>query len=98
MAIRALVEQIIISECGDKGSFKANVEAFQTAGYLSRVQREFLDAVLEAGHAAIHRNYEPSNDDLTTALDMAENLVELLYVHKDKVKQLKTRIPPRKKG
>ena len=97
MAARALLEHVFVLTCGDQGNFPANVDAFQKAGHLSQTQRKLLDTVLEAGHAAIHRSFEPSKDDLVTVVDMVESLVQLLYVQKDKVEQLKKRIPPRTK-
>jgi len=97
MAARALLEHIFVHTCGDKGNFKVNVDTFEKAGHLSQTQRKLLDTVLEAGHATIHRNLKPSNHDLGTVVDMVENLVELLYVQKDRVEQLKKRIPPRTK-
>src|SRR5690606_28011934 len=58
MGIRALIEHLMIKEVKDKGSFRKNIEAFQTAGYISEKQREMIEPILEAGHAAIHRSYE----------------------------------------
>jgi len=97
MAVRALLENIFVSTCGDKGSFTGNLDAFQEAGHISQTQRDFLDTVLDAGHATIHRGFKPSRQDLATIVDIAENLIELLYIQKDGVEQLKKRIPPRKK-
>jgi hypothetical protein len=98
MAARALLEHILISTCGDQGTFKDNVEAFEKAGHLSRTQRRFLNTVLDAGHATIHRSFNPSRDDLSTVVDIVENLVGLLYVQKEKIELLKKRIPLRKGG
>jgi hypothetical protein len=97
MATRALLEHVFVLTCGDQGNFPANVDAFQKAGHLSQTQRKLLDTVLEAGHATIHRSFEPSKDDLVTVVDIVESLVQLLYLQKDKVEQLKKRIPPRTK-
>jgi 2,4-dienoyl-CoA reductase-like NADH-dependent reductase (Old Yellow Enzyme family) len=57
MGIRAILEQVMISNIGDRGSFKANLEALQEAGYISLIQFDALDKVLEAGHAVTHRNF-----------------------------------------
>jgi hypothetical protein len=62
MGIRALLEQIMVTKCGDRGTFNKNLDAFQTDGYVSPVQRERLETVLEVGHAAIHRGYKPSKE------------------------------------
>jgi hypothetical protein len=96
MAARALLEHVFVDTCGDQGTFKKNVEAFQNAGHLSDTQRQLLETALNAGHAAIHRSFKPSKDDLVTVVSMVESLVELLYVQKHRVEQLRKRIPPRK--
>jgi len=98
MAVRALLEHLFISTCGDKGTFGNNLNAFQEAGHISPTQRDFLLTVLDAGHATIHRGFKPSRQELAIIVDIAENLVELLYIQKDGVEQLKKRIPPRKNG
>jgi hypothetical protein len=97
MSARALLEHVFVHTCGDRGSFKANVDAFEKAGHLSQTQRKLLDTVLDAGHATMHRGFEPSKHDLGTVVDMVESLVELLYVQKAKVEKLKKQIPPRTK-
>ena len=96
MGIRALVEQMFIDKVGDKGSFIQNLDAFSSAGYLSRIQRDSLEATLELGHAAIHRGYEPSADDIRRALDIAEPLLETVYIHEGRAEQLQKTIPKRK--
>lgn len=95
MGIRALLEHIMISKCGDNGSFARNLEQFEAAGFVSKTQRESLDTILEAGHATIHRSFRPSKDDLITLIDIAESIVEGVYIHGPKVERLKKRIPRR---
>lgn len=95
MGIRALLEKVMIEKCGDHGSFWENVKEFETRGYVSRIQRERLETILEAGHAAIHRLYKPTKEDLVTLVDITESLVESIYIHGGKVEKLKNGIPPR---
>ena len=96
MGIRALLEHVMIAKVGDKGTFQKNVQAFLDAGFISPTQRSFLEAVLEAGHATMHRAYEPTKDDLVTLMDIAETTIESSYLHERRVQQLQGRIPPRK--
>ena len=95
MGIRALLEKVMIEKCGDGGSFWENVKEFEKQGYVSRIQRERLETILETGHAAIHRLYKPTKDDLITLVDIAESLIESIYIHGSKVEKLKNGIPPR---
>ncbi len=96
MGIRSLIEQIMISKTGDQGSFIKNMSEFERLGYVSNIQRARLDAILEAGHAAIHRAYSPTTQDVHTLLDITEHIVEAVYVHGDKVAELRKNIPRRK--
>ncbi|BFM20348.1 hypothetical protein R50076_13970 [Gilvimarinus japonicus] len=80
MGIRALVETIMIKKVGDHNAFSKNMDRFQEGGYISPTQREALDAVLEAGHATIHRAYRPSAQQVQAAIDIVENIIEAIYV------------------
>jgi hypothetical protein len=95
MGIRALLEKIMVEKSGDHGTFAANLKEFENQGYVSRIQRERLETILEAGHAAMHRLYKPSKVDLVTLVDIAESVVESIYIHGAKVEKLKNGIPPR---
>lgn len=96
MGIRALIEHIMIKKVGDQGSFVKNLDALGAQGLISVSQEDILNAVLEAGHATIHRSYSPSTEDLHTCMDIAESIVESIYIHPNKASKLKDKIPPRK--
>jgi hypothetical protein len=55
MGTRAVLETIMVSETGDHGTFKKNLDAFQAAHYVSLRQRNTVEAIVEAGNATIHR-------------------------------------------
>lgn len=95
MGIRALLEQVMIIKVGDQGSFAKNLEVFCERGFASRVQRDALSAVLDAGHASMHRMYKPTEEDLNTALDIAEGIFAAIYVHSDAAGDLTGRVPKR---
>ena len=96
MGVRALIEQVMIQKVGDKGSFGKNLDAFQQAGYVSVVQHDALTDILDAGHATIHRAYEPKAKDIEIALDITEGIMAAIYVHADAAKKVAERVPPRK--
>lgn len=96
MGVRALVEHIIIEKAGDQLSFKENLKRFHEKGFISSVQKETLETILEVGHATIHRAFNPSKTDLITLMDVAETIIESIYINEHNAKQLKGRIPPRK--
>lgn len=95
MGVRALLEYVMVDSVGDQGAFTKNLKEFQGQGFISSKQEEILEAVLEAGHATIHRAYQPSYEDLHTCIDIAESVLQTVYVHPDKATELKSRVPKR---
>ena len=95
MGIRSVVERVMVSQIGDQGTFGKNIQGFEAKGFISKLQRERLETIIEAGHAVVHRAYSPSYKDLVTLVDIVESLVQSLYVHGDRVADLKERIPAR---
>ena len=95
MGIRALLEQIMVSKVGDRGSFEKQLEAFEKAGYISFIQRDAMKATLEVGHAAMHRAYNPTEEDVKVALDIVEGVMAPLYHHQSKAEKMADRVPPR---
>lgn len=81
MGIRAAFEHIFVDKVGDHGSFQQNLDAFQKEGFISAVERNSVKAVLEVGHAAIHRAHSPSLQDVISMLDILEHLIQALYVN-----------------
>ena len=95
MGIRAIVEHIMISKVGDHGSFKKNLDKFQTDGYISKIQGESVEHILEAGHATIHRSHAPSEGEFVAALEIVEGLIESIYINPNKSKWVSHRVKAR---
>ena len=95
MGIRAVIEAIMIDKVGDQGTFKKNLSEFQAKGFISAFQLGILEAVLELGHASIHRKFIPDSEQLEVALDIMENLVHELYVLEHRAKATVSGIPKR---
>jgi hypothetical protein len=98
MGIRSLLERIMISKTGDQGTFQKNLTMFESLGHVSKKQREHLETILDAGHAAIHRSYVPSTADVVTLLEITEHVVESVFMHEQKIARIKEKVPPRKRG
>jgi hypothetical protein len=96
MAARALLEQVMIDKVADQGTFVANVREFQSKGFIYVAQQQFLETAIEAGHATIHRAFKPSKQDLITLVNIAESVIESVYVNEHRAARLKSRIPPKK--
>ena len=95
MGIRALFEHMMISKIGDHKSFKSNLQEFQSKGFISKIQREAVKHILEAGHAAIHRSHTPSQGELVAALEIVEGLIETLYINPDKSRWISSNVKKR---
>jgi hypothetical protein len=95
MGIRALIEHVMTEQIGDTGSIGGNIGKFIDDGFVAPKSaplfREFL---IESGHAAMHRGYFPKSADILAMLDIAESLIEAIYVHPRRAKN--DHIPPRK--
>lgn len=95
MGIRAAIERLMISTVGDLPSFPEKMDAFEKSGAISLLQRKALAETLELGHAAMHRGYAPSEDDLQQALDIVEGICASIFEHEYAAKKLAKRVPRR---
>jgi hypothetical protein len=97
MGIRAIVEIMMIDKIGaDLGRFEANIARFFEMGFVAPYQQKsFREALIEAGHAAMHRSFKPTEDHLSTLLDITESLIAAIYFHEAKAAKLSSAIPPR---
>lgn len=97
MGIRAALENVMKEKVGGR-PFKALVKEFQKSGYLSTRQALSLDVIIEAGHAAIHRGWQPNDEDVSTLLNITETLIETVYLHEDRARNLDKRVPRRQQS
>jgi hypothetical protein len=95
MGARAIVDLFMNATIGDIGGFQAKLNRLVDDGYLSKKNRETLEAALDAGHAAAHRGHNPSPDDITLVLDIVENLIQPLAL-RERIEDLKKNTPKRK--
>src|SRR5208283_4709294 len=68
MGARAIIEAAMVSKVGDQGTFPANLHAMEKGGFLSKTNREYLEAALDAGSASIHRAHRPDKPQLNTVM------------------------------
>lgn len=96
MGVRALVESIMIEQVGDQGNFVNTISAFFDAGHVAPNQQGiFRDTLIEAGHAAMHRGFEPSADTVNTLLDIIEGIMHAIYYAPLLAAQVNKTIPKR---
>ena len=96
MGIRGLVEKIMIDSVSDKGSFEKNISAFFAEGFVAPKQQDaFKNILIEAGHAAMHRNFKPDADAVNALLDMVEGIMRSIYYEPMLAKEVSKKIPRR---
>jgi hypothetical protein len=96
MGIRAVLEQVMIKKNGrDYRTFENNIREFEKNGFISKVQRESLEAILEVGHAVIHRVFKLSQEGSNVALNIMEGILAAIYHHREPAKELRARVPPK---
>lgn len=96
MGARSVIDLFLLRKVGDQGNFKQGMNKLEEDGYISKRNREILDAAVEAGHAASHRAHIPTIKELNAVMNIVENLLEhdLLLASAD---TLIKHTPPRQK-
>jgi uncharacterized protein YutE (UPF0331/DUF86 family) len=97
MGARTLVDMAILDKVGDVGTFEQKLKALEDEGYVSKRNREVLDAALDAGNATAHRGHQFDSESVNQVMDIVENLLQAIYVLEPAAKKIKTATPARKK-
>lgn len=98
MGARTLVDMAILDKVGDVGTFEQKLKALEHQGFVSRRNREILDAALDAGNASAHRGHKFKPEEVNQVMDIVENLLQAIYVLEPAARKIKTATPPRKKA
>lgn len=95
MGARAALERLMLLKIDDKGRFAANVDAFIEMGYMQRNLKQPLIDALDAGHAATHRAYAPTNEVLSSVFDVLEGIINATLILPDRAQNVQKVTPPR---
>ena len=82
MGARALVDLYMSEKLGDVGGFAKKLKKLEEEGFVSKVNKEYLEAALEAGHAAAHRGHEAKAAEVSHVMDIVENLLQNYVLEK----------------
>jgi putative hemolysin len=95
MGVRALLDVHVSGKSGMSNGFEKMLNKLVAEGALSADHMKILVPTFDAGSAAAHRGYLPSEFHVITALEVVENLIQqdLLMV---KTQKLKADTPVRK--
>ena len=95
MGIRALLDQYLVDAVGDVGGFDKKLDCIVSEGLVGSQQRDFLETVLDAGHAVMHRAFSPQRRMVDEVMDILEPFLHS-YVAKESLEDLRSAIPDRK--
>ena len=97
MGLRAVLDMYIVDKIGDSGTFKEKLHKLKEEGHLSLLQLQQVEPALEAGSAAAHRGFEPSEEVVYFVLNVVESLLQqdVRQASIDAVKNATPKRPPR---
>ncbi|MGB8371030.1 MAG: DUF4145 domain-containing protein [Limisphaerales bacterium] len=96
MGARTLLDIVMTDKVTDVGRFDQKLDALEKE-FVTKKQREFLEAALDVGNAASHRGHCPTAKQLDQVMDIVENILQQIYVLPNAATELKKSTPPRKK-
>lgn len=76
MGVRAVLDVWVSNQTSGGNNFPKKLGPLVTYGTLSWRQVEILEVVFDAGSAAAHRGYAPSQPDALAAIEAVENLLQ----------------------
>jgi hypothetical protein len=80
MGARTLVDMAILDKVGDVGTFHEKLIKLESEGFVSKRNREVLNAALDAGNATAHRGHKFKAAEVNQVMDIVENLLQAIYV------------------
>lgn len=95
MGIRTLIDMVMVAKVGDCGSFESKLSAFQKSGFIAEKQKDFIINTINTGSASAHRGHRPDTKDLTLLLNIAESLIENVFIFPKRSEEASKQIPPR---
>jgi hypothetical protein len=76
-------------------TFEEKLEDLEKLGKISSDERKALAVLIDAGSAAAHRGWCPSNSDLYTMLSITENFLHRTFILDKEWKELGVGVPAR---
>lgn len=99
MGARTLIDLYMNETVGDVGGFEQKLKALTNGGFLAEMDRGLLNAALNAGSASAHRGHNPTFGQITSTMDIVENLLQKYPLQKSAAelsKSIPTRVKPQK--
>jgi hypothetical protein len=95
MGIRSVVEIAMVEFVGQEGGFEKKLQRLIEQRMITDKEGFALSAVIEFGHAAVHRQHNPTSEDVQTLIDLVEMFLRKLFVMPKQASELQRKTPPR---
>ena len=92
---RTLIDRLLVLTVGDQGTFTRGLEQLLAELKISEHEHQILTTTVEAGNAAAHRGWAPTEEELVTILDTVEGLIHRLLVLPERANKLDQSVPNR---
>ena len=96
MGARSVIEEVMKGKVGDHGSFRKTLDELHRAGYVSLLQQDALANIVEVGNGAVHREHQPTEEDLNKLLDVLEGILAAIFVNPRSATEIADGVPPRR--
>jgi hypothetical protein len=97
IGVRTVLDGVMTKVVGDIGTFKAKLDALETKGWITALDKRRLAIVVDAGNAAAHRGFKAGPNETNRMMDTLEHLLHARFVLDKQAKQLKRVTPKRSK-
>jgi len=78
--IRTVLDRMMVDVVGDAGDFKTKASKLEKAGHIDSDEKDMLLDVIDAGSASAHRGFKPTKSTVCHMLDIAEALLDRIYI------------------
>lgn len=98
MGARTLIDLMLTEMLGDMDGFSHKLKTAVANGTISAAQNDAITIAVDAGHAALHRGFVPTLEQLEDVLEIVEHTLKDRYVMQKASDRLKIAVPKREKG
>ena len=84
--------------CNPNQNFPDKLKELTAGNKISGEEKEILTILTDAGSAATHRGWKPTEDDINFLMDALEHFLHRTFLLKHELRRVKKNIPPRAVG
>ncbi len=95
MGLRAILDLALNDVLGDVGGFAEKLKRLVSGAIVTERRRQVIADVLEVGHAAMHRGYVPSAEQVQEVLTIVEHVVYELLISEGVATRIRSETPQR---